>query len=124
VIVRPPAKDLCVGVGGDIAAQIVGPVVENACLFAQSEVHLEAERKGKEVCLVIEDDGPGVTEEEKDKIFEPGIRGTAARDRPEGSRGAGLGLSLARRLARAASGDVELESSKAGAKFVIRLPGG
>jgi signal transduction histidine kinase len=122
--VRPPTKNLSVGVGGDIAAQIVGPVVENACRFARSAVHLQAERKGKEVRVVVEDDGPGVTEEEKDKIFEPGVRGSAARDGAEGSRGAGLGLSLARRLARAASGDVEFESGEAGTRFVIRLPSG
>jgi signal transduction histidine kinase len=124
VSVRPPTKNLSVGVGGDIAAQIVGPVVENACRFARSAVHLQAERKGKEVRVVVEDDGPGVTEEEKDKIFEPGVRGSAARDGAEGSRGAGLGLSLARRLARAASGDVEFESGEAGTRFVIRLPSG
>jgi two-component system OmpR family sensor kinase len=119
-----PAKSLCVGVGVDIAAQIVRPVVENACRFARSRVSLGAERKGKEVRFVIEDDGPGVSEDEKDKIFEPGVRGSAAGRRPEGARGAGLGLSLARRLARAASGDVELEPSASGARFVIRLPSG
>ena len=108
----------------DIAEQIVRPVVENACRFARSQVSLGAERKGKEVRVVIEDDGPGVSEDEKDRIFEPGVRGSAASGRPEGSRGAGLGLSLARRLARAASGDVELEPSESGAKFIIRLPSG
>jgi signal transduction histidine kinase len=121
---EPPAKDLSVGVGSDIAAQIIRPVVENACRFANSKVSLKAARKGKEVRFTVEDDGPGVTQEEKDKIFEPGVRGSAATGRPESSRGAGLGLPLARRLARAASGDVELESGETGAKFVIRLPSG
>jgi signal transduction histidine kinase len=124
VEVSTPPKSLCVGVGVDIAAQIVGPVVENACRFASSRVMLTAERKGKEVRFVIEDDGPGVSEEENDSIFEPGVRGSAASGRTEGSRGAGLGLSLARRLARAASGDVEVEYSESGARFIIRLPSG
>jgi signal transduction histidine kinase len=119
-----PSNEMSVGVGVDIAAQIVRPVVENACRFADSRVSLSAERKGKEVRFVVEDDGPGVREDERDKIFEPGVRGSAAGGRPGGPRGAGLGLSLARRLARAASGDVELDRSQAGARFVIRLPSG
>jgi signal transduction histidine kinase len=40
------------------------------------------------------------------------------------TRGAGLGLSLARRLARAASGDVEVRPGERGARFVVRLPMG
>ncbi len=119
-----PSKDLGVGVGADIVAQIVRPVVENACRFAASEVRLSARRKGKEVRFFVEDDGPGVLEEEREKIFEPGMRGSAARGEQHASRGAGLGLSLARRLARAASGDVELEDSEVGARFVVRLPSG
>jgi len=52
------------------------------------------------------------------------VRGSAVHSRPESSRGAGLGLPLARRLARAASGDVELGRSDTGAMFVVRLPSG
>jgi signal transduction histidine kinase len=126
VKVEPPPRDLRVGVGGDIAVQIIQPVVENACRFAASRVSLAAARNGKEVRFTVEDDGPGVTEEEKDRIFEPGVRGSAAQKGQAGSRGAGLGLSLARRLARAASGDVEVGASTigTGARFVVHLPSG
>jgi signal transduction histidine kinase len=119
-----PARELRVGVGGDIAAQIIQPVVENACRFAKSEVILSVFRKGKELHFVVEDDGPGVGEDEKDKIFEPGVRGSAALSGSDGPRGAGLGLSLARRLARAASGDVVVELARDGARFVIHMPSG
>jgi signal transduction histidine kinase len=122
--VGPSAENLSVGVGSDIAAQIVLPVLENACRFARTKAHLGVERRGKEVLFVVEDDGPGVREEERDRIFEPGVRGSAARARSAGSRGAGLGLSLARRLARAASGDVEIAPTDVGARFIIRLPSG
>jgi len=117
-------KTLGVGVGADIVAQILRPVVENACRFASSEVRISGRRKGKEVHLIVVDDGPGVLDEEKEKIFEPGMRGSAALSGPHASRGAGLGLSLARRLARAASGDVDFDQSDGGARFVIRLPSG
>lgn len=122
VRVQPPARDLRVGVERAIAVQILQPVVENACRFAQSEVLLGAGRNGKEVYFLVEDDGPGVAEEERERIFEPGVRGAAAAGERNPMRGAGLGLSLARRLARAASGDVEAETGNAGARFKVRLP--
>jgi two-component system, OmpR family, sensor kinase len=122
VNVRPPARDLRVGVERAIAAQILQPVVENACRFARTEVLLGAGRNGKEVYFLVEDDGPGVAESEKERIFEPGVRGTASAGERNTARGAGLGLSLARRLARAASGDVEVESGPMGASFKVRLP--
>ena len=122
VRVQPPARDLRVGVERTIAAQILQPVVENACRFAQTQVLLGAGRNGKEVYFVVEDDGPGVAEDEVDRIFEPGVRGAAAAGERNAARGAGLGLSLARRLARAASGDVEVETGKGGARFTVRLP--
>lgn len=126
VIVDPPMREIRVGVGADIATQILQPIVENACRFARSRVLLGVLRSSKEVQFSIEDDGPGVSEEEKDKIFEPGVRGSAGKSEEAASRGAGLGLSLARRLARAASGDVEVGPSTlgTGARFIVRLPGG
>jgi hypothetical protein len=60
-----------------------------------------------------------VTDEERERIFEPGVRGEAAET--NGARGSGLGLSLARRLARSVAGDVE---AAGGARFVVRLPAG
>lgn len=127
VRVELPGRTVHVGVEKDIALQIIQPVVENACRFARSTVVVGAVRQGKEILFRVEDDGPGVAEEEKEKIFEPGVRGSAAVTERETSRGgAGLGLSLARRLARAASGDVEVETDTPGegARFVVRLPTG
>lgn len=124
VMIEPPPRDMRLGVEGDIAVQIIQPVVENACRFARSTVLLSARRDGKDVFFTVSDDGPGVTDEEKERIFDPGIRGSAATADGKVIRGAGLGLPLARRLARAASGEVEVEPSDAGASFVVRLPAG
>jgi two-component system OmpR family sensor kinase len=126
VAVDASGRDLKVGVGTDIVAQILQPVVENACRFARHKVVLSAARKGKDIFFTVEDDGPGVSEDEKDRIFEPGIRGSAAAKERTPSRGAGLGLALARRLARAATGEVELGPSLlgTGARFIVRLPAG
>ena len=65
------------------------------------------------------DDGPGVADAERERIFEPGVRGRAAN-----GTGAGLGLALARRLAQSVAGDIEAVPDAAGGRFVIRLPAG
>ena len=124
VMIVPPSPELRVGVEGDIAVQVIQPVIENACNFAKSKVFLSASRNGTSVVFNVEDDGPGVADDERELIFEPGKRGSAAAGEKV-LRGAGLGLPLARRLARAASGDVEaLPNQERGACFVVRLPAG
>jgi signal transduction histidine kinase len=70
------------------------------------------------VLFAVDDDGPGVLEDEHESIFEPAVRGSAGHSTHSG---AGLGLSLSRRLARAVSGDVEAFPGASG-HFVIRLP--
>jgi len=109
---------LRVGVDRDLAEGILRPVVENACRYGRSEVQVRIARDGSAVLFAVEDDGPGVSADEEDSIFEPAVRGSAGR---ASAPGAGLGLSLARRLARAASGDVTVEPGPHG-RFVVRLP--
>jgi signal transduction histidine kinase len=84
-------------------------------------VRVTVEPNGSGVLFTVEDDGPGVPSRERETIFEPGRRGSAANPTPS-ANGAGLGLALSRRLARAVDGDVEARDAEAGARFVIRLP--
>jgi signal transduction histidine kinase len=81
-------------------------------------VRLTVARDGETVAFSVTDDGPGLQPDEVESVFEPGVRGTAA----NGSPGAGLGLTLSRRLARVAGGDVVAEAVPAGGRFVVRLP--
>ncbi len=106
------------GVDRDIAERILHPVVENAVRYGRGEVRVRVARDGSSVLFAVDDNGPGVTTEEQDTIFEPAVRGSAGRST---SSGAGLGLALARRLARAVSGDVEAQPGTGG-HFVVRLP--
>jgi signal transduction histidine kinase len=94
------------------------PVVENACRYGRSAVRVAVAREGSTVLFSVDDDGPGVEDAEQEAIFEPAVRGSAGRS---ATSGAGLGLALARRLARAASGDVEARPGGRG-QFVVRLP--
>jgi signal transduction histidine kinase len=86
-------------------------------------VRVGVERDRSTVLYAIEDDGPGVAHEEREQIFEPGVRGGAVKAR-DGHTGAGLGLALARRLARSVDGDVLAETDAAGGRFLVRLPSG
>ena len=60
------------------------------------------------------DDGPGVAEERRDDVFEPGVTYR------EG--GAGLGLGIARRVARSFGGEITLAEGNGGACFVVSMP--
>jgi signal transduction histidine kinase len=122
VEVAPPVRRMRVGVDSDLAERILQPVIENACRYASSRVRVAIERADSAVVYSVEDDGPGVSAEERERIFEPGVRGSAAG--ANGNSGAGLGLSLARRLARSVDGEVEAETTPVGGRFVVRLPTG
>jgi len=117
-----PGTRLVLGVDADIAARILQPVLENACRLADSVVRLSAQRERGGVEIHVDDDGPGVRADESELIFEPGIRGSAAAD--GGHDGAGLGLALARRLARAAGGDIVARPATDGGHFAVHLPSG
>jgi signal transduction histidine kinase len=122
VAVGQPRRRLRVGVETDLAQRILQPVIENACRYASNNVRVGIAGADSVVVYAVADDGPGVSAEERDRIFEPGVRGAAAG--ANGSTGAGLGLSLARRLARSVGGDVEADPGAAGGRFVVRLPAG
>ena len=102
-----------------LVERILAPLVENASRHARSRATVRIVRNGPWLEVAIEDDGPGVDPGEGAKIFEPGFQG-AVGDANHG--GAGLGLSLARRLARSAGGDVEADAGADGGRFVVRLP--
>lgn len=124
VEVRVQDQGVRVAVEPELVARILAPLVDNAARHARHSVAVAVERDGEMMRFVVEDDGPGVAEEAREAIFEPGHRvgGAAAMVTAPVSPGAGLGLALCRRLARTAGGDVQAVRSEAGARFVVRLP--
>jgi signal transduction histidine kinase len=113
------ARALRIGVDRDLAERILHPVLDNACRYGRHRVRLSIGRDNGSVAFTVADDGPGVTADELESIFEPAERGAAGRST---GVSAGLGLALARRLARSVSGDVQAETSPEGGRFVVRLP--
>jgi signal transduction histidine kinase len=114
-----PVPPVRLGVDGDLAARALQPVVENACRYGRSRVTIRVEKSGSRVSYLILDDGPGIADDERDAVFEPGVRGRTA----AGTDGAGLGLALARRIARTLSGEVELVPGLSGGGFRVVFPG-
>jgi two-component system OmpR family sensor kinase len=97
-----------------LVVRAVSPVVDNAARHARRRVELTAVEYADRVELVVSDDGDGVDPSVRDDLFEPGVSA-------EG--GAGLGLGIARRVARSVGGDVGLDDDVAGgASFRITLP--
>ncbi|NTJ68227.1 HAMP domain-containing histidine kinase [Agrobacterium rhizogenes] len=70
--------------------------------------------------IVVEDNGPGIPEDMKEKVFAPFFRLEASRNR--GTGGVGLGLSIARAVARQHGGDILLQPNNPGLKAIISLP--
>ena len=94
-------------------------MLDNACRYGRRNVRLSVGRDDGSVVFTVTDDGPGVAGHEVESIFEPAWRGAAGRN---AGPSAGLGLALARRLARSVSGDVQAAASEDGGWFVVRLP--
>ena len=119
--VSHPGHPKRVATDSDLVERILVPVIENACRHAHTEVTITCTGLNGTVTYTVADDGPGVPAAEQERIFEPGVRGGGDED-GAGAEGAGLGLSLARRLARAARGDVEAHADERGGRFTIVLP--
>lgn len=116
-----PADVLVEGRERDLT-RLVRNVLENAIAHAPEgstvTIHLEADER--QARLDISDRGPGVADDDRERIFEPFFRSRASRSRPD--RGAGLGLGIARDIARSSGGDVVLLRRVSGTCFRVTLP--
>ena len=96
-------------------------VIENALKFSGpgERVALRATPKDDEVFLLVTDHGPGIPTHERERVFEPFIRGASA----NGDRGSGLGLAIARGFVGLNGGRLWVEpAASGGSAFVLALP--
>ncbi len=101
--------------------QVLANLVENACRAApEGVVRVGVERGPGGVEIWVEDDGPGIPEEEQEAVFERFVRLDPSRSRATG--GVGLGLSIVRRWVGAMGGEVGLSSAPGRTRFVVHLP--
>ena len=119
IIVNLPPAPVRVALEGELVDRILQPLLENACHYGRSRVVVTVADNATKALISVSDDGPGVTAEEHETIFEPGVRGESADSRRDGS---GLGLALALRVARSAGGYISAQPSGSGGHFVVELP--
>jgi signal transduction histidine kinase len=102
--------------------RMVRNLLANARLHGRgTPIRAEVRRDGDAVVIAVEDDGPGVPEAERERIFTPFYRPPGPR--PPGDTGIGLGLALVRQIARHHGGDVVyVPRQPSGSRFEVRLP--
>ncbi|MFJ2238512.1 ATP-binding protein [Streptomyces sp. NPDC087859] len=101
--------------------RVIGNLLDNAQRHARSVVGVTVRRDGAWAVVEVADDGDGVAEADRERIFERFVRLDEARSRDDG--GAGLGLAIARDVAARHGGTLTVRDAPAGgALFELRLP--
>jgi len=113
-----PEGPLAVVWDGDMVKRALINFVDNAvgALAGAGRIRLAAEAEGEQIRLSVEDDGPGVPEADRERLFEPYFSTKR--------KGTGLGLAIARRIAEDHGGEAFFEPLPRGSRFGLRLPPG
>jgi signal transduction histidine kinase len=122
----PPEVTVDVDVPSTLAAvadhvvldRIVSNLLVNAARYGAEPIRLSAESRDSHLRIVVEDNGAGVPEDVRSRLFERFARSESA------ALGSGLGLSIARTYARAHGGDLVYDPQDRGARFELILPQG
>lgn len=122
VAIARPSAEVSLAASGEFrrTLQILVNLVSNAVRYSPhgERVTIEAERLGDRAIVRVSDRGKGIAPEDQDRIFEKFER--VDQSEPGGS---GLGLYIARRLARVMGGELSVESAPGqGARFTLELP--
>lgn len=108
----------------DLIAQVVRNLLTNARRHAgpDGRVALSARADGESLLVMVDDDGPGIPSEQRERVFDRFHRNQASRARASG--GSGLGLGIARSIVEMHDGRIWVEDSElGGARVCFRLPG-
>lgn len=121
---RALAIDLRVAEGLGVRVQradldeMLGNLLDNAARFAATRIVLEAVAGSGRVLISVDDDGPGIAPELRERVLRRGVRAD------EAAPGSGLGLAIVREVAEIYGGSIALESSPLGGlRATLRLPG-
>ncbi|MDU2941020.1 MAG: two-component system sensor histidine kinase RstB [Enterobacteriaceae bacterium] len=101
--------------------RVLDNLLNNALRYSEQQIVVSLALTGNRACLMVDDDGCGIAEHERQRVFEPFVRLDPSRDRATG--GCGLGLAIVSSIAQAMAGDVACEISPAGgARFRFSWP--
>ena len=118
-------EDVTVDIAGDKKAEVrverqdldemIGNLIENAAKYGGGRVFVTVERNDSVIDILVEDDGPGIPEQQREAIFQRGAR--LDTDKP----GTGLGLAIVRDVAEIYGGRITLEESEDLGGLLARL---
>ena len=95
-------------------------LIENAVAYGK-RAHVKLASDPAQYDVIVEDEGPGIPETERERVFEPFVRLEASRSEETG--GSGLGLTLAKAVAEGHGGTIILENrAEGGLRAILRLP--
>ena len=102
----------------DRIAQVVANLLTNAVKYApEGEIEVRVEVVGQQMMLSVHDHGPGIPDEQAERIFQPAVRLD-----DDAAEGRGFGLHIAKGIVEAHGGRIWVEPSDAGARFCMLLP--
>jgi signal transduction histidine kinase len=114
----------------ELVSQALANLVDNAIKYAKpkradangeaAQVVVRALSEGDRILLTVADNGPGIAEQDRNRVVERFVRLEQSRSQP----GSGLGLSLAAAVARLHGGELRFEDNAPGLKSIIALPRG
>jgi two-component system sensor histidine kinase PhoQ len=97
--------------------ELLGNLIDNACKYGRNSVAISAQQQGRDLAMIVEDDGPGVAADVQHTILTRGTRADTA------IPGQGLGLAVAVDILSSYGGSIDIFRSKlGGAGFAIRIP--
>jgi two-component system sensor histidine kinase RstB len=106
-----------------LLTRVLDNLLSNARRYTNTLVRVSLKLEKGQHFLIVDDDGPGIPPEDRERIFAAFVRLDKSRDRSTG--GHGLGLAIVDRIARAHRGQVRVEASpEGGARFIFSWPEG
>ncbi len=115
-------EPLHVAVDKSVLSAAIDNLLSNALNFSPTggRIIVRWYRRDDDLVIVVRDEGPGISREEREKVFLPFYQGKATRDGP--LKGTGLGLSVARECVNSHGGELLIVDADKGACFEIHLP--
>lgn len=109
----------------DLLAGLINNLISNAYRYGRDNgnIFLSLKQNEQEIILSVKDDGIGISDDEKDKIFNRFYQADKARTSGNSDSGIGLGLSIVSSIARLHGGHIEVESKiNEGSEFILKIP--